>query len=175
MVDNLSQINNLLLEIKYGDTSKMSELYDLTFNYLKYVALAYVNNKQDCEDALNESYYRVLKYIKSFKTFNNGYNWLCSIVKNEARRINYENYKISLNDIEEEDGFYYCDEIEDMLAKDEFYQFVKTLSKRDRQFVYYRFILDMSYGQIAKKLKCSRVYSYKRINVILDKLRKIVD
>ena len=82
------RINALLLEIKNGDISKVAELYEETYNHLIVIALINLNNKNDSEDVLHETYCRVIEYIHSFNALKDGYNWLCRIVQNVARDFN---------------------------------------------------------------------------------------
>lgn len=39
MFNDRRKLNKLLLEIKCGDKSKIDDIFDLTFNHLKFVAL----------------------------------------------------------------------------------------------------------------------------------------
>ena len=93
MFNDRRKLNKLLLEIKCGDKSKIDDIFDLTFNHLKFVALHYLFNKREFKDALCEAYYRTLKYINSFNILKDGYNWLCRIVQNVANDMNKQSNK----------------------------------------------------------------------------------
>ena len=82
------EINALLTAIKKGNKLKQQELHDKTVNKLKVVALTYAEDKNDWEDIVNESYFKAIKYIHTFKEYMDGYNWLCKIVENVARNFN---------------------------------------------------------------------------------------
>lgn len=166
------QINTLLLKIKNGDKSKLDDIFDLTFNHLKFVALHYLFVKRDFEDALSEAYLRMLKYIQSFNIFKDGYNWLCKIVQNVAYDMNKENCQyVSEADVLIDD-FSYTDEIDKMLEKDALYCYVKNFSKIDRQIIYYRFYMNLTFAEIANKLSRTKSFIYNRIKILSEKILK---
>lgn len=171
MKDYRRRLNELLLKVKNGDTHQMESVYNLTYNHLKFVALHYVYHKRDYEDALSETYFRALKYIQSFNIFKDGYGWLCRIVKNVAFDINREYKHYVLYD-DYTDDFTFSDEIDALLQKDEMYQYVKTLPKLERQLVYYRFYLDLTYDKIAKKINRSKAYVYDHLEKLTEKIIK---
>ncbi len=160
------QVNTLLLQIKNGDQSKLTDLHNLTYNHLKYVALHYIFNKNNFEDVLNEAYYRTLKYIKSFSIFKDGYNWLCRIIQNVAMDMNRENSQYVLCEDVLIDDFNFEEEIDRRLKKDALYRYVKTLPQIDRKIIYYKYYLDWTYDRISKKINRSKSFVYSRIKII---------
>lgn len=170
MSSNRRQVNALLSNLKNGDKYSMTELIKLTYNYMKYIALHYTYDKRYYVDVLNEAYYRVYAYINGFNVFKNGYNWLCKIVQNVAIDFNKENSRYVLYEDIELDVFNFDDEVDKMLQKDAFYQTVKTFSKLDRQIVYYRLILDLSYNQIAKQLGRAKSFVHNRMKIIIERI-----
>ena len=170
MSRNRRQVNGLLLNIKNDDKSSMTELINITYNHLQYIALHYLFDKRYFADVLNEEYYRAFTYINGFNVFKNGYNWLCKIVKNVAIDFNKENSRYVLYENIELDVFNFDDEVDKMLQKDTFYQTVKTFSKLDRLIVYYRLILDLSYNQIAKQLGRAKSFVHNRMKIIIKSI-----
>lgn len=166
------QVNTLLFKIKCGDKSKIDDVYLITFNHLKFVALHYLYNKRDFEDALSETYYRALKYIKNFNIFKDGYNWLCRIVQNVAYDMNNVNGHYVLESNLLVDDFNFSNEIDRMLDKDALYRYIKTFPKIDRQIIYYRFYVNLSYSEIAQKLNRAKSYVYNRVKILSEKILK---
>lgn len=162
------QTNALLLNIKSGEEYLVRELIQLTYNRLKYVALHYLYEKRYYEDVLDEAYYRAYSHVNKFNVFKDGFNWLCRIVQRVAYNFNNENSRYVLCEEIELDVFNFDEEIDKMLQKDAFYQAVKKLSKLDRQIVYYRLVLDLSYSQIAKKVCRAKSFVHNRMRIILD-------
>ena len=70
------------------------------------------------------------------------------------------------------DDFSYDKEVDIMLIKDELYRHIKTLPKLDRQLIYYRFYMDMTYKDIAQKLNRTKSFVYSRIRMICEKILK---
>ena len=172
MFNDRRKLNKLLLEIKCGDKSKIDDIFDLTFNHLKFVALHYLFNKREFKDALCEAYYRTRKYINSFNILKDGYNWLCRIVQNVANDMNKQSNKYVFQPEIYIDDFSYDKEVDIMLIKDELYRHIKTLPKLDRQLIYYRFYMDMTYKDIAQKLNRTKSFVYSRIRKIRKKILK---
>ena len=166
------QVNTLLFKIKCGDKSKIDDVFELTFNHLKFVALHYLFNKRDFEDALSETYYRALKYIRSFNIFKDGYNWLCRIVQNVAYDFNNKNGRVVLESDLTIDDFSFTEEIDRMLNKDALYRYIKTLPQTDRQIIYYRFYMGFPYSAIAEKLNRAKSFVYNRVKILAEKVLK---
>lgn len=164
------QVNFLLRKIKDGDKSKMSDLYDLTHNHLKHVALHHLENKTDFEDVLEEAYYRVLKYIASFNSLKDGYNWICRIVQNVTADINKKNKNYVVCENLPIDDFQYPEDIDAILTMDALYQYVKTLPQIDRQIFYYRYYLDLPFDEIAKKLDRAKSFVHSRNKILSEKI-----
>lgn len=166
------RLNKLLLKIKCGDKAKAADVYDLTFNHLKYIALHYLFKKSDFEDALCEAYCRMLKYIHSFNILKDGYNWLCRIVQNVANDMNKQNDKYVFQSEVNVDDFSFDEEVDNMLIKDELYRHIKTLPELDRQLLFYRFNMGWTFDEIAQKFNRTKSYVYNRINTIRKKILK---
>ncbi len=169
------RLNKLLLKIKCGDKAKVDDVYELTFNHLKFIALHYLFKKSDFEDALCEAYYRMLKYIHSFNILKDGYNWLCRIVQNVANDMNKQNDNYVFQSEVNVDDFSFDEEVDNMLIKDELYQHIKTLPKLDRQLIFYRFYMGWPFDEIAQKFNRAKSFVYNRIKIICAKIQKNIE
>ncbi len=159
------EVNVLLSQIKAGDITKMEELYNLTYNHLKPVVMHYLFSSANCEDAISETYYRVIKYVKNFDETKDGYNWICRIAQNAANNTNREESTyVAFEEIQEEVNV--PDEIDRMLLKNTFIQYLKKLPVTDRAIIYYRYYKDMTYQEIADKLNRAKSFVHNRLQIL---------
>ena len=129
-----SQVNSILKDLRAGDNAKLNDLFKVTQNYLRPVALIYAENKDDYEDILQDAYFRVFRYIRSVDLEQDGFNWLCKIVQNVA----YD-YAKTPKTIDFDSCFFLSELDEDWIEKDALLVEISKLSKLDRQllFLYY--------------------------------------
>lgn len=164
-----SEINLILKDLQKGDTSKQQLLYSKTVNFLKIIALKYAADKNDYEDILIEAYLRIFRYISSFDSKKDGYNWMCRIVQNVANDFNSKSSttlpleEVSFTNILGE-------ELDRVIDKDDVIAEICELSDLEQQLIYLRFYEDLTYAEIAKKLNSKRSTVHKQIMSILKKL-----
>ena len=167
-----NEINSILRKLQNGDTSQQKVLYDGTINYLKMIALRYAVDKNDCEDILNDAYFRMFRYIKSADTERDGYNWMCKIVQNASYDFNKKVMpSVPLEDISLK--VIVGDYEGDLIDKDELVRHMLELSEDEQKLIYYRFYEDMSYDEIAEKIGTKKSTAHKRIVAVIKKLRKM--
>lgn len=164
------EINTLLYEIKCGNKSKEKELLNITYNYLKVIALRYAIDKNDWEDILLETYMRAFRYIAKFDLTKDGYNWLCKITQNVAYDFNKKvEPSEPLEDSKNEEVFF----IEDKLVnKNLLTNELSKLPPYEQKIIYLRFWGNLSYSEIAKEVNGKKSTIHKQINSILKKLNK---
>lgn len=164
------EINTILYEIKCGDKSKEKELFNVTYNYLKVIALRYAVDKNDWQDILLETYSRALKYIDNFDLTKDGYNWLCKITQNVAYDFNKQvEPNEPLEELKNEEVYF----IEDSIVNRSFV--TDELSKLpiyEQKLIYLKFWGNLSYSEIAKEVNGKKSTVHKQINTILKKLNK---
>ncbi len=164
------RINRIIRDIKLGKANAFEQLFMVTYNHLRIVALNYLSNPFDVDDVLSESYLKVFRYIQSVDLEKDSYNWLCKIVQNTAYDYNKKHHiEIDINKIEYNHLFY---EIDGDLEQSEVLIFMKTLDETDQKLFYYRFWEDLSYEQISKKTGLKKTTIYKRIKTKLKMLGK---
>ncbi len=168
-----NEVNILLKEIKSGKSGSFKKLYDTTFNYLKVVAFNYLSDYSNIEDVLNESYFRIFKYISNSCGEKDGYNWMCKIVQNKAYDYNKKNgVFLPINKVVE-DGLF--NDIEDnILDKCQLFQIIKTFSKREQELLYLRFWEDLSFESISKRTSIPKSSVVKIINRKLKEIEKFI-
>lgn len=100
----------LVRKLKNGDKSSFEEVLDLYGNRLLKTCYLILNNKEESEDAVQETFIRVFKSIHKFKLQSSLYTWIYSIALNICRDIlkrrkydySYEEYILGQGESTEE-------------------------------------------------------------------------
>ena len=168
------KVNNILREIASGKNGALERLHNATYNHLRIVAFNYLADPSDVEDVLNDTYFKVSRYIHSADVNKDGYNWMCKIVQNIAYDYNSQHEVFTpINKIESKSLFYEIDDI--LIEKDRVLQIIKTMHEETQKLIYFKFWEDLSYEEIARKMGMKKPTVYKRIMKILGIIRKDVN
>ena len=84
--------SNLILACMDGDARAWRELVRTTSSPLLNLALRYLGNRQQAEDALQEAYIKVYRNLGSLRDAGKAYSWMASILVNECRQL-YNKHK----------------------------------------------------------------------------------
>ncbi|MDE5990721.1 MAG: sigma-70 family RNA polymerase sigma factor [Clostridia bacterium] len=163
---NIKKINRYLSGVKRGRYSYLEKLFEYTYSNLYNVALAYVDNKSDVNDALSNAFLNVVKYIDTFDINKNGYNWMYTIVKNCAVEFNK-------NKCQEVD-FALCEQIEDNFDVLEYVmlkQSIATLEEAEKRLIYQIYWEGYTMKEIAQNTNTPLSTLYSRLNKTYEKLR----
>ena len=170
------EINALLTAIKKGNKLKQQELHDKTVNKLKVVALTYAEDKNDWEDIVNESYFKAIKYIHTFKEYMDGYNWLCKIVENEARRMNQkyrrESVGLPINHSDEASESNFRAYLEQMEDKNRIESAISKCSEDMQDLYTLRYRCNKTYQEIGELKRISAPAVVKRVQKLNEFIRK---
>lgn len=82
-----AQIGKLVDKIKNKDSQAFADLYQLTYQSLYYVALSILKNDYDAQDAVQDSYIKILASIDSLKESKVFIAWANKIAYNISLRI----------------------------------------------------------------------------------------
>lgn len=109
-----SKVDKYLARLRQGETSALDGLYGETSKKLYALCYTYMRNQYDSEDALSETYVRVVKSIESYKG-ENGFNWLYTIAKNICLNMLRDKKRQAPTDFDNEEtvntlGLSYSDE-----------------------------------------------------------------
>lgn len=168
-----AEINSILKNLQAGKIEYLKKLFDATYFHLKQVALRYAVDKNDYQDILQETYLKVLRYINTFDTTQDGYNWLCKIVQNVAYEFNR---KVDPSDFDERkinQSVLYGTQNEDIITRSALRDAISKLPEEDRQLLYLRFWEDMSYSEIAIATQATKSTVCKKLKILLKKLKNI--
>jgi RNA polymerase sigma-70 factor (ECF subfamily) len=146
--ESLKLINGLLEGVSRGDERSLTLLYEKTSARLFYIALGITKNRASAEDVLQESFIRVVKHAASFKKKDNGYGWLCTVVRNAA--LSYIKKQRPEEDIDE---FYSLQDERESPQKNEtrieVQEALSKLEKSERRLVWLKYFGDYTLREIA--------------------------
>lgn len=158
-----NEVNALLSGFKKGDKTKFKDLYDKTFHHLKGLALRYALDKNDWEDILVETYFRITKYINSFDLSKDGYNWICKILQNVTNDINSK-YFVYVDEAACENIACIDNNIDERSA---LMVEIMKLPESDRKLLYMKFWEDLSYAEIAEIVNGKKSTIHKHVLALL--------
>ena len=80
-------IETAVILAKAGDNRGFEYLYNETYKDKKYLAIKYVNNEEDAEDVLQDSYIKMMSSINSLEDPKKFSSWFGTIVSNKAKDL----------------------------------------------------------------------------------------
>lgn len=164
-----NKVNSIISALQSGDRSQERKLFNLTYNYLKIIALKYAFDKNDYEDILMEAYTKIFRYIDKADTNKDGYNWLCKIVQNVA----YDFNKGVLPTVPLEVASFssICGDMKDNLEQtDAVLREIFKLPEDKQRLIYLKFYEDLSYSEIAKEVGSKKSTVHKQVTDILKEI-----
>lgn len=99
MVDKLEQ---KLSEYINGDDSAFGYIYDATYKAVYFTALYIVGQKPIAEDVVQETYYKAIRSLNTYRPGGNFTGWLCQISRNTAMDGVRKRSKETLTDFQTE-------------------------------------------------------------------------
>ena len=166
------EVNRYLRKVQRGDKEQMGRLFELTANHLRAVALNYLIDKSYCDDVVSDVYCKVMQYIKSFDRKKDGYNWMCKITERVAYSYNEKVKEQNKLTVDIDTVANLGSEDKDADVRIEIFAAMEKLSPQDREIIYERFYLDMSYAQIAAKHGIAKSSVHKRIKRAYAAIKK---
>lgn len=161
-------VNRCLIAMQNGDLHKFEDLYKLTYNHMKSVALLYLTNKSLCEDVVEDIYVKFFKYYYSYQIGADGYNWMCKAAEHIAFNYNKiekeKNGNVNLDDIAPPADPINAYENSDMrISLDAIFE---TLGEPNRTIAIHRYYLGETMEQIGRIVGMGKVAVYKRLQKI---------
>ena len=149
-------VGRMIKLVAGGDERALISIYDTVGGRLLSVAMGVTRNLQAAEDAVSESFIKVVNYASQFQG-GNGYAWLCTIVRNTALNIlKKEKYRQG-GDI---DGFFNLTDGRDYAAASdtaiEVERAMKVLDSRERLCIWLKYFNDCTVREIADETKLSK-------------------
>lgn len=108
---NYIRIAGLVSQIKLGDSQAFADIYTMTYQKVYYFSLSILRDEQLAEDAVQETYIRVLNSISSLHDNKLFISWLNKIAYSVCIRMLDKNKPLSnIDDIEDKVSFHSEDE-----------------------------------------------------------------
>ncbi len=158
MTEQMRQrVNQYILQIAQGDQNALDNLSRAVGSRLMAIALSVLHNRVLAEDALQESFVKVVQKAGRFSPNTNGYAWLCKIVQNQSLNLLRKEKRFKTINIE--DCF-------DIATNDDLFQTVsnksiladamQNLTKIEQVVVYQKYFMDCTVRDTAKLLGKSK-------------------
>ena len=149
---NVKELEELFIEIKYGNKIAFEKLYN-NYNKLIYnIAYSILKNKQDAEDIVQIVFEKLYLIDKEKLPNRNESSWLYSITKNET--INY--LKRNKNNIDLDSIYNIEDdnnEINKIIDQDNYNRLISKLNNKEKEIISLKIISNLSFEEIGKLLK----------------------
>ncbi len=169
------QLDTLLTSLRHGNANALDGVYALLGGQMLALARGIVHNRADAEDVVSESFLKLVRGIRSYRSGSNGRAFVMRIVRNTAfdllrrRKIRAE---------EDLDAFFHLTDerydpgrTEDALMLEEA---VAKLDPPERRMIYYRYYLDFTVREIAQETGMSKSAAARLVSLAEEKLKKLL-
>ena len=165
--------NQALCKLSEGDMTGLAVLYDCMSRQIYALALSVLKNPADAEDAMQETFLKVVQRIDTYREGENARSWLLSIARNAA--IDTLRKRKTSVSVEDPTVFEECAYREDPAQKLALDEALMRLSQTDREIVVMRAVWGMRFGEIASVAGVQKSAVEKRYRRALDKLKSFLD
>ena len=182
------KVKKLIHRIKKGDKKAFNELYKLTSGQTYFFILKIVQNEQDAEDILQESYVKMLEKVDEIDPERNFTSWFYQIAINKSKDLLRRKNKVFFESIDNEQYDYIIEDYtafqpEEKIDKDELcaqvISAIDDLSTEKRACIIMKYYAQMSVNEIAESLDIpvstvkNRLFSARKdIKLSFEKLGK---
>ena len=169
------EINRLLPLVAALDENALRSLYNAVGGRLLSLAVGVTRSLPLAEDALSESFIKVVRHAHSFKG-GNGYAWLCTLVKNTALNMLKSERKKQGADIDSffnlSDGRDFTKESHNAIMVEDA---LKRLRKDERLCIWLKYFNDYTVREIAAETGISKSSVQDLIKRAEQKLREFME
>lgn len=164
----------LFLRIAQKDMDALEELYYLTDKTVYAYALSILQNMQDAQDVMQDTYLKIRAGAHLYQPMGKPLAWILTIVKNLCLVRIRNKKRFADNAIEEYENavpVVHCTHIEDKIILN---HMINHLSQEERQIVVLHSISGMKHIEIAKFLKIGLSTELSKYSRALKKLKKFL-
>lgn len=174
MMDLHEKTEYALSLIADGDEVGVDLLYGCMGKVMLTVARGVLGDHYLAEDAVQESFLRIIKNIKQYKKGTNGYAWVCRIVRNTALNMAKSE---GIRQAGALDEFTAVADSENTVEEATSRVLVESLMNSlhppiVREMIYMKYFLDMTVREIAKEIGMSKSYVAKEIVKAEEAMRR---
>ena len=163
-----------------NDEAAFAGLINIYSERLFRAALFFTGNKEDAEDAVQETFIAVHKYIKTFRFESSLYTWMNHILANSCKKVlrnKYRWYDLTAK-INAENVSLQKELVESWKDKNEnLYLAAKAMESLDlvhKKTVYYAYIDGLKQEEIAVIMKCPVGTIHSRLSVAKKKMKEYI-
>lgn len=162
-------LDSYMEEFASGNPSHFDEFYRLTHKKMFYIALGIVENKEDAEDVIQESYAKMIGGLSSYSVGSNPFAFLASIVRNESYSLLRKRKEV----LSYEDGIHSSSASHDSYSDaDGLLRMLSRLNQDERDIVIMHVVDDMKFAEIAKAMGKGLSATLVAYHRAMKKLRK---
>ncbi len=162
----------LLEEYKQANLAAFEEFYrrnnKLIYNFLQ----IRLRNTPNTEDAFQETFFRIHKYILRYDFQQNALAWAMTIARNTAIDIHKKSAKLSEQSLEDTENI--AANQTTFEASEEIESLMKLLTDDERMILKAKFLRDDSYEEISAHLKISSANARQRVSRVIKKIKSLV-
>ena len=168
------RINELIAEIARGNTFALDELARLVSARMLSVARSVLHNTPAAEDAVQDSFIKILEKADRFKPNTNGYAWICRIVYNTAlNTAKRERITVDISTcFDLSDGVNVSERSTAGMAVE---QAMSVLDAFERQVIYQKYFMDFTVRDSAKALGASKSKVSRAVLGAEEKMKKYIN
>ena len=156
-----------LSKIGSGDKTQLSVIYDCLGRQIYTLALSVLRSEDDAEDAMQDTFLKVLKHIDTYRNDGSAVSWVLSIARNASLDImRKRRYDLDIDELPVSDEPSYTDDDADAN------ELLSRLDASDRQIVTLKTVTGLKFKEISDITGLSVTAVQKRYQRALEKLRK---
>ena len=159
--------NQALCKISEGDMSALTVVYDCMARQMFALALSILKSYADAEDAMQETFLKVIQSINTYRKNGNARAWLLSITRNTAIDI----MRKKNNSLCVEDTAFVSKESKDFADKIAIEDALMTLDREDREIVVLKIVSGLKFREISQLTELPLTTVQKRYQRALKKLK----
>ena len=150
------KLNRLIIAVANGSADSLDGILQLAGGRMMAVAMSLVG-RDYAEDIVHDSFIKIARFAKSFKSGASPYGWITKIVRNTA--LDFLKSKKLKREVSDEEFYslssldYSPERRENAIALE---QALKKLEPDERKIIYLTYYLDMTVREIADELKLSK-------------------
>lgn len=146
------QLNRLLVRLQRGESDALDGVLALAGKRMLALAQGILGSRADAEDAVQESFLKIARSVRSFRADTNGSAWIMRIVRNTALDMLRGRNRRAEESIDGffslTDGNYSEEALSEGIALE---RAVARLNIDERRLIYYRYYLDFTVREIARE------------------------
>ena len=158
----VEKVNKCIAMIKSGSEEAILDLYELISNSIRFIAIRFLKNQFDSDDAVQDFWLNIKKYCVNCRFVTNGYRYLCKVMQNlcltKLRKASKSRELLSSSDIELFERYGGVNElsVEQASLKNFFYLAVNKMNNLEKKVFYLWCYDEMSIREISKELQISK-------------------